>query len=275
MPHVHLRAHLCAWAINRPFPPSPSLINIWGFTEMVQVLRSEVRQARESVGGLARPWKRTGSVDVEQLLAWSYGAQQVERFERVGLHALEAQAAGYEVSRMSADGVGQLMQIEHMGCRIDRGSAFVADTVHPVALAVAAEVRLLDHGHLVRQHAIAGTRPSSWRKPSHIARPRVWAKEGEKAQVDYIGPGRSRPYCSVIIVWDAQREAWGRDLYRQWWEGLSELSWRLSMKALGFAVTGPDAAAEPWVGATRAETNSISIDNRSEATPRAGPPSEA
>lgn len=241
---------------------------------MVQVLRSEVRQARESVGGLARPWKRTGSVDVEQLLAWSYGAQQVDRFERVGLHSLEAQAAGYEVTRMSADGVGQLMQIEHMGCRIDRGSAFVADTVHPVALAVAAEVRSLEHGHLVRQHAMAGTRPSSWRKPSHVVRPRVWVKEGEKAQVDYMGPGRARPYCSVIIVWDEQREAWGRGLYRQWWEGLAELCWRLSTKALGFTVTGPAASAEPWADADRAEPSSISIDKGPEGTPLAGPPSE-
>lgn len=213
---------------------------------MVTILRSEVRQAREGIGPAARPWVRTGSIDVEQLAQWAYGVQMVDRFERVGLHAIEAEAAGYEVTRSSADGVGQLMQIEHLGCRIDRSSGLVSDSVHPAALAVAAALRDIEHGDRVRFHAQAGTRPVAWVEPERKARASFWVKEWQEAMVEYQGPGRKGAYCPVIIVWDSKRAAWGRADYAQWWEALAELAWRLSTRALGFTVTGPIAPAEPW-----------------------------
>lgn len=214
---------------------------------MVVVLRSEVVQAREGIRPARRPWERTGAIDVEQLCAWAYGVQMVDRFERVGLSVIEAEAAGYEVTRTSSDGVGQLMQIEHLGCRIDRGSVSISDDVHPVALAVAHAVNEAEGGRAVRAYALAGTRPSGWVEPEHKVRASVWVKPWEKAQVEYQGPGRAGAYCPVIVLWDEARKEWGRQQYRRWHEGLSEVAWLLSTRALGFVVTGPEAAAEPWL----------------------------
>ena len=218
----------------------------------------------------SRPWEPSGSIDVERLAAWAYGSQMVDRFERAGLHAVEAAAAGFEPSAYSADGVGQLMQIEHLGCRIDRSSAFVADTCHPVAYAVAGAVADLDGRSKLRAHAAAGTRPSEWKPPADRIRARVWKREGVEAQIEYQGPGRKGAYCPVIVVWDANREAWGRAQYTLWWEALAELAWKLSLRALGFTVTGPAAPPEPWVEAKRAEPSSISIDSRAGGHPPRG-----
>lgn len=244
----------------------------WGLL-MVGIFRSEVRQAHEGIGRGGRPWERSGAVDVERLLHWAYGAQMVERFERVGLHAIEAAAAGYEPRGVSGDGVGQLMAIEHMGCRIDRGSGLVGDCVHPVALVVAAAVAALgEPGREVKRYAVAGTRPMTWRPPEQPIRARVWVKEGKTAQVEYQGPGRKGAYCSVLIAWDKAREQWGRAHYAEWHAALGDLAWQLSTRALGFEVTGPEAPAEPWLEAKRAEASSIALDLRPEGTPPAGPP---
>jgi hypothetical protein len=219
---------------------------------MVGVFRSEVRQAREALAAPARPWERTGSIDVEALAAWAYGVQMVERFERAGLHAIEAEAAGFEPSGYSADGVGQLMKIEHLGCRIDGVAPIVSDVCHPVAYALAAALADVAEGRRVRYHALSGTRPKEWIPPKHYARAAVWKKPWEEAQVEYQGPGRKGGYCQVILLWDRQREAWGREQYGAWWNALADLSWRLSTRALGFSVTGPSAPAEPWLAAAEA-----------------------
>lgn len=213
---------------------------------MVAIFRSEVVQAREGVMTPRRPWEGTGSVDVEQLCAWAYGVQMVDRFERVGLSVIEAEAAGYEVTRTSSDGVGQLMQIEHLGCRIDRGGVVISDDVHPVALAVAHAVGEAEAGRTVRAYALAGTRPTAWVEPERKVRASVWVKPWEKAQIEYQGPGRKGAYCPVIVLWDEARKEWGRKQYRAWHDGLVEVAWLLSTRALGFTVTGPAVPAEPW-----------------------------
>lgn len=214
---------------------------------MVSILRGEVPQAREAQLRPRRPWERTGSVDVEVLAQWSYAVQMVDRFERTGLHQIEAEAAGYEVSRYSRDGVGQLMAIEHLGCRIDRCGGLVSDLVHPAALALASELRGVEHGDRVRVYAIAGTRPGGWKAPVVKVRPAQWANDGQQAVIEYQGPGRKGAYCLVVIDWDNRLETWGRGDYHQWWQALCDLQWRLSRRALGFLVTGPAAPAEPWL----------------------------
>jgi hypothetical protein len=213
---------------------------------MAVILRSETVQAHENVRPGARPWDRTGSVDVEALAHWAYAVQMVERFERAGLHPIEAEASGYEVRRTSTDGVGQLMRIHHLGCRVDAGAVSVSDAVHPAAWAVAGAVLAVEGGELVRSHGRSGTRPTSWQPPLHKVRPAMWSKPGREAAVEYQGPGRKGGYCPVIWTWDEGREAWGRDLYRRWWMALSDVAWKLSMRALGFTVTGPAAPALPW-----------------------------
>ncbi len=197
----------------------------------------------------ARPWERQGSIDVEALVHWAYGVQLVDRFERSGLHAIEAAAAGYEVRAYSGCGVGQLMQINHLGCRVDSGGAIISDAVHPAAYAVAQALRGIAGGELVRAHGQAGTRPSSWVPPVYRVRPVSWDMEDRQAAIEYQGPGRKGAYCPLIRVWDDAREAWGRALYQRWWAGLEALAWSLSKMALGFMVTGPAAPLEPWVGA--------------------------
>lgn len=235
---------------------------------MVSILRSEVTQVHETPGAGARPWERTGRIDVEQLARWAYGVQMVDRFERTGLHAIEAAAMGYEVSGLSTDGVGQMMQIGHLGARIDRRGGLVRDVVHPAAYAVAVALGQVEGGERVRAHARAGTRPSAWVPPEHRVRPRMWVKEGREGQVEYQGPGRKGGYCPVIIVWDRSREAWGRADYAQWHGALVELAWRLSMRALGFLVTGPEAAAEPWSGEGKSDGQGpVSLDESAGATP--------
>lgn len=194
-----------------------------------------------------RPWEPAGSIDVEALVNWAYEAQQVDRFERAGLHAIEAAAAGYEPRGYSGDGVGQLMAINNLGCRVDTGGVSISDAVHPVAYAVARALSPLDGADLVRAHAKAGTRPTSWRPPVHRVRPVMWAKEGREAAVEYQGPGRKGGYCPVIWLWDDVRERWGRDHYRRWWAGLEGLAWELSKLALRFTITGPAVPLEPWL----------------------------
>ena len=195
----------------------------------------------------ARPWARTGSIDIEALAEWAFSVQMVDRFERAGLHAIEAAVCGYEPRGLSADGVGQLMQINNLGCRVDTPGVSITDTVHPAAYALAAVLRGIDGWQLVKGHALAGSRPSEWIPPLHRVRPTIWVKHGKEALVDYQGPGRKGGYCQLIYVWDAPREAWGRAQYQRWWSILEELAWRLSQRALGFVVTPPRAPLEPWL----------------------------
>ena len=239
---------------------------------MVTVRRSETTQAREGISPAARPWARTGMIDVEALAHWAYGKQMVDRFERTGLHAIEAQAAGYEVYGYSADGVGQLMAISNLGCRIDRGGVLVSDAVHPAAYGVAQAVRQLEFGHVVRAHALAGTRPSAWVEPRDKARAAVWVKPGKEAQVEYQGPGRKGGYCQVIITWDERRRTWGQGEYARWWDALGELTWRLSSYALGFMVTGPGAPEAPWLASKSNGGRPISIDESAEVGGAPTPP---
>lgn len=246
---------------------------------MVGIFRSEVRQSHEGNHTHGRPWERSGSVDIEELLVWAYAVQMVDRFERVGLHAIEADAMGFEPRGYSADGCGQLMAIDHLGCRIDGGGRVISDCVHPVAYAVAAAVGSMGtDGPLLRRYASASTRPTTWRAPEHKARPRVWVKEGEKGQVEYVGPGRKGAHVPIIIVWDEKRQAWGRDEYTRWHAALGEVAWRLSTKALGFTISGPIAPAKPWVeGELRkqAKPSSVFLDKGKGGTPPAGPPKGA
>lgn len=225
---------------------------------MVSIRRSETTQAREGINPRARPWELTGMVDVEALAAWAYGVQLVERFERAGLHAIEAAAAGFEVRCRSTDGVGQMMEIGHLGARIDRGGVIVSDAVHPAAYAVAWELAAITNGDRVRVYARAGTRPTAWVEPDRKARASFWVKPWEQAAVEYQGPGRKGGYCPIIITWDQARQDWGRDEYTKWWQGLADLAWRLSTRALGFVVTGPAAPAVPWAKSDTPEP--ISID---------------
>lgn len=225
---------------------------------MPVILRSEVIQAREAISPPARPWERSGRVDVEALAAWAYGAQMVDRFERAGLHAIEAAAAGFEVSMGSGDGVWQLMQIEHMGCRIDNGGVLVRDCVHPVAYALASVLAGVEGGDAVRYHARTGTRPRGWKARALRAEAAAWVEPFEVAEIDYVGPGRKGAHCRVVFHTDDHSQRVGMASWRRWWMALDELAFRLSARSLGFLVTGPSAPVEPWLNAEGAPPNGSS-----------------
>lgn len=232
---------------------------------MVSVRRSNVALAQEGRLTLRYPWQATGSVDVEVLARWAYGAQMVDRFERSGLNAMERAISGFEPSGYSACGVGQLMQIAHLGARIDRGGAIVSDAVHPAALALALALGQVENGKRVRFHALAGTRPALWDYATGQWEPVAWVKPGKVAEVEYEGPGRKGGYCRVVQVWDHARKDFGRADYGLWWQALADLAWALSSRALGFVVTGPAAAARPWESDERAEASPIALDDGPEA----------
>lgn len=212
---------------------------------MVAIIRSGSVQASQHAVR-ARPWEATGSVDVEVLAHWAYADQMVERFASVGLHALEAQAAGFEPHGRSACGVARMIDIGNLGCAIDV-SGPVRDAVHAVAYAVERCVGGLDVGaDIVKHHARLGSRPTQWQKPEVLVRPAYYAADGVSAQVEYQGPGKKGGFCSVVYTWDSAREQFGRATYLRWWDGLDALAWECSKRALGFTVTSPAAPREPW-----------------------------
>jgi hypothetical protein len=212
---------------------------------MVAIIRSGSVQAAQHALR-ARPWEATGSVDVEALVHWAYADQMVERFASVGLHAVEAVAAGFEPHGRSACGVARMMDIGNLGCAIDV-SGPVRDAVHSVAYAVERTTgRLGQATETVRHFARLGSRPTSWRPPERWVRPAFYAADGVTAQVEYEGPGKKGAFCSVVYTWDSVREQFGRATYLRWWDGLDALAWELSKMALGFTVTAPMAPREPW-----------------------------
>lgn len=212
---------------------------------MVSIRRSG--QGEHQMAAPQYPWVATGRVDIERLVQWAIVDQRVERFASVGLHALEAEAAGFEVSARSACGVARLIDIGNLGCAIDV-SGPVRDAVHAVAYAVDRALAAVDReaAMLIRAHARAGTRPTSWQPPEHFVRPAFVAADGQSAIVEYQGPGRAGAFCSIIIVWDEARRQFGRDTWLRWWDGLDALAWECSKLNLGFTVDGPPAPREPW-----------------------------
>lgn len=218
---------------------------------MVSIRRSEL--ATTGAAGAvahnvaARPWGAAGRIDVERLVHWAFAEQMVERFASVGLFAMEAVAAGFEPHGLSGCGVGRMMEIGNLGCAIDV-SGPVRDAVHPAAYAVERALGAIPGkgAAAVRHHARLGTRPTQWVPPERFVRPAHYAADGRSAQVEYEGPGRKGAFCSIIIVWDATRQAFGRETYLRWWDGLEALAWECSKLALGFTVSGPAAPRTPW-----------------------------
>lgn len=202
--------------------------------------------AVRSKGPSLRPWEPAGSIDVEQLVAWAYGPQKVERMAAAGLHRIEAALDGHESGGRSSDGCAVLADIEHLGCRIDRGGGLIKDDVHPAALAVAAEVEAIEGGGVVRHYGRLGVRPDGWREPKRWFRAAVWVKVGEEAQAERTGRGTSPMFCRVIPTVTRDELVRRRGEYAAWWQGLDLLAWRLSMRAMGFVVRQPEAPREPW-----------------------------
>lgn len=213
-------------------------------------VRIDVEQAVRQTGPAARPWEATGSIGVEALVVWAFRDQKAHRHAGVGLHRIEASVSGLEPSGRSSDGCAAIADIEHMGCRIDRSSVTVRDTVHPAAEAVAGELLDIEDGDLVRFFGTLGGRPDGWAEPVRWYRPVVWVTYGVEGQWERNDSGGSRARLTRVIPTVTLAElARRRGEYERWWEALDALAWRLSMRALGFAVLRPDAPRAPWLDA--------------------------
>lgn len=194
----------------------------------------------------ARPWEASGSIDIERLAVWAYRDQLVDRFASSGLHAIEAEVAGFEPRGASTDGCATLAQIAHMGCRIDRRGAIIDHPVHPAAEMVAAALGGIKHGDRVVYHARLGGRPSGWEEPEpgKWFRAVQWRKPWVEAEPELF---RGRPhYCAVMPTVTPAELIRRRSEYRRWWDALDQLAFALSLRALGFAVLRPTAPREPW-----------------------------
>ncbi|MBM3929167.1 MAG: hypothetical protein FJ335_12045, partial [Sphingomonadales bacterium] len=187
-----------------------------------------------SSGVAARPWA-SGAVEVEALAVWAYRDQKVDRFQTAGLHAIEAAYAGFEPHGSSTDGCAALARIAHMGCRLDVGTGRIKDAVHAAAEVVASLLSSIDGGRLVSFHARTGGRPEGWAMPARRYRPVMWVKPGVEAAWERTDDGRGRFTPLISLGSEADVAACRRD-YTLWWNALDTLAWRLSAKALGFAV---------------------------------------
>lgn len=205
--------------------------------------------ARRSVGPSERPWAATGLIDVEALVTWALRDQRADRQMRAGLHQIEAEVLGFEVSGRSSDGCAAIADIHHMGGRIDFGGAKVRELIHPAAELVGQLSTEIQGGELVRHYGRLGVRPDGWQAPARWYRPVVWVKEGELGQWEFddaSGKRRNRLTRVIPTVTRAELER-RRVAYAEWWEALRCMAWRLSARALGFAVTGPTAPRAPWL----------------------------
>lgn len=198
----------------------------------------------------ARPWAATGMMDVEHLVTWAYRDQRVDRVASAGLYAIEAEVAGHLMYGRSSDGCAQLADIAHMGCRVDKGGVVISDCVHPAADAVAVALGDIEQGRMIAAYGRVGGRPDQWRQPppGRWFRAVQWREPWVEAEPERY---RGRPVlCEIMPTRTTADIARGMEEYDSWWEGLERLAWQLSMRNLGFAVTGPAAPRAPWkVGA--------------------------
>lgn len=194
---------------------------------------------------LGYPWQRTGSVDVELLVAWTYGPQQADRFRTSGLFELEARAAGFEWHGSSTDGCATIERIAEVGCRIDISSGPSRDLVHPAAEAVVSVVSRHAEASLIRYHAMLDSQPN-WKGPRRWFIPERWKVEGEDAMWVYT-ERTSQPYCPLIQIASSETVDVARAQYVRWWDALEAVAWSLSARALSFTVLAPQRAREPWL----------------------------
>ncbi len=182
------------------------------------------------------------SIDVEQLLIWTYQRQQVDQAERRGRRALRPGGA--------RSNMGAIQRIGLQGVRVDcDGSAgYGADAVHADAQAVHDAVLAMgpDLAALIVEHARAGTRPDALLGAETQILPRDVTRKG-KPKVEW---SRCRNY--PVIVWlkvinHPDYLASVRKRYRTWWHALAYLAEGLGALA-EYRVTGPAAPEKPWVG---------------------------
>ncbi len=204
------------------------------------------------------------TVDIEDLLGWTYRAQLADVvIERgYGLHPIEREADGIQVFRASADGVVGCMRSGALGTSAIGGMSSIKDDLHPDAERVHSTTMMLGgiDAMLVVRHAKAATRPDWLPNARHRFEP-VW-KVGRKFADDTGLPVKGS--YQVITDWDKSRHvrstycpisehdgrdhvAAKREVYRRWRRALVVLAdYFVAAPLSAHIVRGPAAAATPW-----------------------------
>lgn len=199
--------------------------------------------------------KARETIDVEALVEWAYGRQQVDRV----LGAIKARMKpGQPVSSTSV-----LVGMLELGCRVDssgQGGAFaalsdgragVADdaiTVHQAVCALPA-----DTFGLVTMHGRRGTRPD-WNPEGYGRMVAKRNRRGEMARL-WADARNCRGWigCELELVGTPPALVdFNRAEYRRWHAGLVSLAAKLKGTLEAHDVTGPRAPALPWA-ATRGQ----------------------
>lgn len=171
-----------------------------------------------------RPWLRTNSCSIEQLLVWTYRDQKAENLG-AGAHmfAAEQAASGRSVT-LQAHSSRMILEHEQLGARVDTSPSLGFD-LHEVAELVHAWVRSLTvmEGRLVMECARTGSRPAL---PTCV-RPRIVpAQYGDAGQTramanrewHYDKKGRRFPleWCDVIISNTREQLLRAYERYANW-----------------------------------------------------------
>jgi hypothetical protein len=220
----------------------------------------EVNQRVEGVDGsmktLRKPSKPSSAFDrfapptvcdIEALLGWAYGTQQVHREERVGMVGAS--------SGMMDSVVKVQMNAIHGGRIVSGGSPGLPkggeiDAVHPDAHTIHRVLAGYDDLSigLVINHGWLRTRPD-WGGPLKLLRAMVNAKGKVKMTYDRS----NNPLVSRLCEDEIEHNAgvlFQRAQYTHWWEALLMLQFDCSDSLPGLTITGPAAPQTPWESAT-------------------------
>ncbi len=194
-------------------------------------------------------------IDVERLMEWTYRLQKAHLVvdHGVGLHAIEARAAGIQRSENST--LAAVERYGLLGCFVD-GGGYAAGAIHADAEAVHDFVRrMADRSRwLLLKHGKQASRPEWGEHLAPTVRPiwkdrPVYDADGHPAARKFEIVYRSnRPvWCPVRFIDHTAFATRLREDYAAWHAGLTALATHCSYHPLtSHLVTGPSAPAAPW-----------------------------
>lgn len=198
------------------------------------------------------------SIDIEQLLTWTFRNQRAHKIvpQGAGLQRAEALADGRNLQAKSGCGCASVERIAELGVRVDVSMSDPGQ-LHPDAETVYNAVTDLPRpiANLVARHAIDDTRPN-WGEGMRPAMIPVWRKgpiydaQGKPAKRSFqmiYDRNRNAIACKVIPVHEPDSIARLRQDYTRWYDALVALANTLNDRPLDHhVVTGPIVPAEPW-----------------------------
>jgi hypothetical protein len=199
------------------------------------------------------PWIKTGSICIDDLVAWAYRDQRVMDHKTVlTLNEGERAAGNYFVKGSTRDGTADIERSQELGVRVDGGG--ITSAVHPYAEAIGDIVEMLSRElrALVISHGLKGTRPDDGTDDRPRYRPLNWEIEGKKSMtLTYRKDGGAKrvtniPYTPVYVTNTADEVALKRDIWTNWVTGLALIADELKNCELPFLIFDIAEGAAPW-----------------------------